>query len=44
MGERFEDIEKKTFGKDGFDDAVVRVAQIEKDLGLEPVGSLPSLP
>lgn len=44
MGERFEDIEKKTFGKDGFDDAVVRVGQIEKDLGLEPVGMLPSLP
>ena len=44
MGERFEDIEKKTFGKDGFDDAVVRVAQIEKDLGLEPLGTLPPLP
>lgn len=43
MGERFEDIEKKTFGKDGFDDAVVRMAQIEKDLGLE-FGILPPLP
>ncbi len=36
MGDLFEDIEKKTFGKDGFDDAVDRVAAIEQSLGLEP--------
>lgn len=35
MGERFEDIEHKTFGKDGFDDAVEQVSAIEKSLGIE---------
>jgi hemerythrin-like domain-containing protein len=35
MGDRFEDIEHKTFGKDGFDDAVEKVAAIEKSLGIE---------
>jgi hypothetical protein len=33
MGDRFEDIEHRTFGKDGFDDAVGEVAAIEKRLG-----------
>ena len=36
MGELFEDIEHKTFGKDGFDDAVEQIAAIERSLGLEP--------
>jgi hemerythrin-like domain-containing protein len=35
MGDRFEDIEHKTFGKDGFEDAVDQVAAIEKALGIE---------
>jgi hemerythrin-like domain-containing protein len=35
MGDLFEDIEHKTFGKDGFEDAVTQVASIEKALGLE---------
>jgi hemerythrin-like domain-containing protein len=35
MGELFEDIEHKTFGKDGFDDAVGQIAAIEKMLGLD---------
>ena len=35
MGDRFEEIEHKTFGKDGFDDAVEQVASIEKSLGIE---------
>jgi hemerythrin-like domain-containing protein len=35
MGDRFEDIEHKTFGKDGFGDAVDQVAVIEKILGIE---------
>jgi hemerythrin-like domain-containing protein len=35
MGERFEDIEHTTFGKDGFDDAVEQVAAIEKIVGLD---------
>ena len=34
MGEKFEDIEKQTFGKDGFDDAVQRMDHIEQALGL----------
>lgn len=34
MGEKFEDIEKQTFGKDGFDDAVQRMDRIEQALGL----------
>jgi hemerythrin-like domain-containing protein len=35
MGERFEDIEHKTFGKDGFDDAVAQIGAIEKALGID---------
>ncbi len=36
MGDLFEDIEHKTFGKDGFDDAVDQIAAIEKSFGLDP--------
>jgi hemerythrin-like domain-containing protein len=35
MGDLFEDIEKKTFGKDGFDDAVDQIEAIEHSFGLE---------
>lgn len=35
MGELFEDIEHKTFGQDGFDDAVEKMAAIERAFGLE---------
>ena len=35
IGDRFEEIEHETFGKDGFDDAVERVSSIEKALGIE---------
>lgn len=34
-GDLFEDIEKKTFGKDGFDDAVAQVEAIEKEMGFD---------
>lgn len=34
MGEKFEDIEKKQFGGDGFDMAVKRIGDIEQTLGL----------
>jgi hemerythrin-like domain-containing protein len=34
MGDKFEDIEKQTFGKDGFDDAVEKMDRIERTLGL----------
>lgn len=30
MDEKFEDIEKQTFGHDGFDDAVHRISHIEE--------------
>jgi hemerythrin-like domain-containing protein len=35
MGELFEDIEHKTFGKDGFDDAVNQIGAIEHAIGLD---------
>jgi hemerythrin-like domain-containing protein len=35
MGDLFEDIEKKTFGRDGFDHAVAKVGAIEKQIGLD---------
>jgi hemerythrin-like domain-containing protein len=35
MGDKFEEIEHKTFGKDGFDDAVDQITAIEKTFGLE---------
>lgn len=34
LGERFEEREHKMFGKDGFDDAVARIAEIEVALGI----------
>jgi hemerythrin-like domain-containing protein len=44
MGDRFEDIEHQTFGKDGFDDAVEQVAAIEKAMGIELAGMTPPPP
>lgn len=44
LGEQFEDIEKKTFGKDGFDDAVAQVTAIERAIGLDPAGFMPVVP
>jgi len=35
MGERFEDIEHKTFGEDGFERAVEQASAIEKSLGID---------
>lgn len=35
MGDLFEDIEHKTFGKDGFDDAVEQIGAIEQAMGLD---------
>ncbi|HEX2672866.1 MAG TPA: hemerythrin domain-containing protein [Polyangiaceae bacterium] len=43
MGELFEDIEHRTFGKDGFDDAVQQVTAIEHTLSLVP-GALTAPP
>jgi hemerythrin-like domain-containing protein len=37
MGELFEEIEHKQFGKDGFEDAVAQIAQIELALGIADI-------
>jgi hemerythrin-like domain-containing protein len=34
LAEKFEEIEHRQFGKDGFDDAVARISRIEETLGL----------
>jgi hemerythrin-like domain-containing protein len=34
MGEKFEEIEHRQFGKDGFDDAERQISEIEKELGI----------
>lgn len=44
LGEQFEAMEKRTFGKDGFDDAVEQVAAIERAIGLDPTRFLPPAP
>ncbi|HEY1537172.1 MAG TPA: hemerythrin domain-containing protein [Polyangiaceae bacterium] len=44
MGDLFEDIEHKTFGKDGFDDARVAIAAIEASLGITLAGMLAPAP
>jgi hemerythrin-like domain-containing protein len=44
MGERFEDIERQTFGHDGFEDAVKQIADIEKALGLADLAKFTAPP
>ena len=49
LGEQFEEIERATFGKDGFDDAVAQMAKIEGVLGLADLATFlapppPALP
>ena len=44
MGELFEEIEHKAFGKDGFDDAVDKIAAIEREIGLDPAALTPPPP
>jgi hemerythrin-like domain-containing protein len=43
MGDRFEDIEHKVFGRDGFDDAVEQLASIEKAFAID-LGGLTAPP
>jgi hemerythrin-like domain-containing protein len=43
MGDLFEDIEHKTFGKDGFDDAVGMVSDIEQAMGIDLASFTPTL-
>jgi hemerythrin-like domain-containing protein len=44
MGDRFEDIERQTFGKDGFEDAVKQIAQIEQTLGFADLAQFTAPP
>jgi hemerythrin-like domain-containing protein len=37
LGEKFEDIEKKTFGKDGFDDAEKKISGLEETFGIADI-------
>jgi hemerythrin-like domain-containing protein len=37
LSEEFEDIEKKTFGKDGFDDAAEKISAIEQSFGIADI-------
>jgi len=40
LTDRFEDLEQKMFGKDGFEDAVARIAAIEKAFGIADLASV----
>lgn len=44
LSDRFEDIEHQEFGKDGFDDAVAKIADIEGKLGLADLGGFTAPP
>jgi hemerythrin-like domain-containing protein len=44
MGDKFEDIERQTFGKDGFADAVKQIAQIEQSLGFADLAQFTAPP
>lgn len=40
MGEQFEEIEHRTFGGDGFDDALEKIARIEAAFGLADLSTV----
>ena len=44
MGDKFEDIERQTFGKDGFEDAVKEIAKIEQTLGFADLAQFTAAP
>ncbi|HEY2660262.1 MAG TPA: hemerythrin domain-containing protein [Caulobacteraceae bacterium] len=44
LGDQFEDIERKQFGKDGYEDAVKQIAQIEAALGLADIDQFTAPP
>jgi len=44
MGDKFEDIERETFGKDGYEDAVAQIGQIEQALGLTDIAQFTAPP
>jgi hemerythrin-like domain-containing protein len=44
MGEKFEDIEHQQFGKDGYEDAVAQIGQIEQALGFADLAQFTAPP
>lgn len=44
IGEKFEEIENQQFGKDGYEDAVKRIGDIEASLGLADLGQFTAAP
>ena len=44
MGDKFEEIERQQFGKDGFEDAVSQIGQIEQALGLADLAQFTAPP
>jgi hemerythrin-like domain-containing protein len=44
MGDKFEDIERAQFGKDGFEDAAAQIGQIEQMLGFADLAQFTALP
>jgi hemerythrin-like domain-containing protein len=44
MGEKFEEIERQQFGKDGFEDAVAQIALIEQALGITDLAQFTAPP
>ena len=44
MGDKFEDIERQQFGKDGFEDAVKQIGQIEQALGFADLAQFTAPP
>jgi hemerythrin-like domain-containing protein len=44
MGDRFEEIERRTFGKDGYENAVKQIAQIEQSLGFADLAQFTAPP
>ena len=44
MGDKFEDIERQQFGKDGFEDAVKQIGQIEQALGFAELAQFTAPP
>ncbi len=44
LSEQFEDLEHRMFGKDGFEDALARIAKIEQAFGLSDLAALTAAP
>jgi hypothetical protein len=44
MGEKFEDIEHQQFGKDGYEDVVAQIGQIEQVLGFADLAQFTAPP